>query len=97
MGERRGVEFAPVVVDVADDPSSWRAEVPGRVEATAEGLTGPTGRRVQTVSPPGGESPFQEVVATWGVAATHWVNGFGYEWTYPGKSSKHIPFDWSGP
>ena len=66
----RGPEFAPVHVEVADDLSSWRAEVPGRVRAVGEALSGPTtppGARVQLLNPPGSEvGPGQ--IATWGVA-----------------------------
>jgi hypothetical protein len=38
-----------------------RAEIPGKVEASAEALTGPTtpaGQRVQTLNPPGSEVAF---------------------------------------
>src|SRR5690606_15035081 len=39
--EMRGMEFAPVHVEIDEDFATWRAEVPGRVTATAEALTGP--------------------------------------------------------
>src|SRR4026208_796383 len=38
IGEMRGIEFAPVVVEVAGDLSHWRVEVPGRVLGSAEAL-----------------------------------------------------------
>jgi hypothetical protein len=25
------------------------------------------------------------------------VEAFGFKWEWAGRSSKHIPFDWSGP
>jgi len=25
------------------------------------------------------------------------VDAFGFQWTWAGQSSKHIPFDWTGP
>jgi hypothetical protein len=25
------------------------------------------------------------------------VDAFGFRWEWAGRSSKHIPFDWSGP
>ena len=67
--------------------------------ARAEALTGPTtpeGQRVQLLNPPGSEvGPGQ--VATWGRATADRVDGFGFDWEWDGKSSKHIPFDWTGP
>jgi hypothetical protein len=99
VGEMRGVEFAPIEFEIADDLAFWRAAVPGRVEARAEALTGPTtptGQRVQLLNPPGSEvGPGQ--VATWGRATADRVEAFGFTWEWDGKSSKHIPFDWSGP
>ena len=57
-GEMRGIEFVPIEFEVAADLACWRAEIPGRVVANAEALTGPTtlpGQRVQTLNPPGSE------------------------------------------
>ncbi|MFC7447031.1 DUF1326 domain-containing protein [Rhodococcus daqingensis] len=101
VGDSRGVEIAPVHVEVADDLSGWHAEVPGRVSAAGEALTGPTtppGARVQLLNPPGSEvGPGQ--TATWGVATANRVSAenFTFAWEWGGRSSKHIPFDWSGP
>ena len=72
IGEVRGIEFAPIEFEVAGDLSTWRAAIPGKVEARAEALTGPTtrpGQRVQTLNPPGSEVG-PDAVATWGVSAT---------------------------
>ena len=97
--EVRGIEFVPIEFEVADDLAYWRAEIPGKVVASAEALTGPTtpeGQRVQLLNPPGSEvGPGQ--VATWGRATADRAEGFGFNWEWDGKSSKHIPFDWSGP
>jgi hypothetical protein len=97
--EMRGVEFVPIEFEVAADLAFWRAEVPGKVVARAEALTGPTtppGQRVQLLNPPGSEvGPGQ--VATWGRATADRAEAFGFTWEWDGKSSKHIPFDWSGP
>ncbi|HLI39250.1 MAG TPA: DUF1326 domain-containing protein [Streptosporangiaceae bacterium] len=97
--EMRGFGFAPIEVSIADDLASWSAEIPGRVTARAEALTGPTtpeGARVQVHNLPGGETgPGQ--VATWGRASTDQADAFGFCWDRSGQSSKHIPFDWSGP
>ena len=99
IGEFRGVEFAPITFEVADDLAHWRAEIPGRVVGRANALSGPTtpaGKRVQTINPPGSEvGPGQ--IATWGHSVELHTDGFGFNWTGENWSSKHIPFDWSGP
>jgi hypothetical protein len=99
IGEMRGLEFAPIEVEVAGDLANWRAAIPGKVSASAEALTGPTtppGERVQLLNPPGSEvGPGQ--VATWGRATGLKVDGFGFTTELEGTSSKHIPFDWTGP
>jgi hypothetical protein len=99
IGEMRGVEFARIEFEVADDLASWQAEVPGKVVARAEALTGPTtppGQRVQLLNPPGSEvGPGGP--ATWGTATADRAEAFGFTWEWDGKSSKHIPFDWRGP
>ncbi len=99
IGEVRGIEFVPINFDVADDLGSWKAEIPNKVTAFAEALSGPTtpkGKRVQLLNPPGSEvGPGQ--VATWGKTVDNQVDAFGFQWDWAGQSSKHIPFDWSGP
>jgi len=99
VGEMRGVEFAPITVEIDDDLAYWRAEIQGKVVAHAEALTGPTtpaGQRVQLINPPGSEVG-PGAVATWGKAITDRVEAFDFKWEWDGKSSKHMPFDWSGP
>jgi hypothetical protein len=94
-----GLESASISFEVAEDLSSWRAEIPGKVEASAEALSGPTtpaGQRVQTINPPGSEVG-EGGPATWGRATADHVDALGLRWDWKGKSSKHIPFDWSGP
>jgi hypothetical protein len=99
VGEVRGIEYVPITFDVADDLAYWRAEIPDKVTAAAEALTGPTtppGTRVQLLNPPGSETgPGQ--IATWGTATDNLVDAQGFHWNWAGKSSKHIPFDWTGP
>jgi hypothetical protein len=99
IGEVRGIEYVPIEFEIADDLAFWRAEVPGKVDARAEALTGPTtppGKRVQVHNPPGAEvGPGQ--VATWGRATADRAEGFGFSWDWAGRSSKHFPFAWSGP
>jgi hypothetical protein len=99
VGEVRGIEFVPITFEVARDLAHWRAEIPGRLKAFAEALSGPTtppGARVQLLNAPGSEvGPGQ--VMTWGKAVANEVDGFGFHWSWAGRSSKHIPFDWTGP
>jgi hypothetical protein len=101
IGEVRGIEFAPIKFEVADDLAYWSAEIPGKVMAKGEALTGPmtpTGKRVQTINAPGSEVG-PGTVATWGTAVIDEVNvpDVRYKWKRSGRSSKHIPFNWSGP
>ena len=100
IGDMRGWETAPVDIDIADDLARWRVEVPGKASGSAEALSGPTspseGARVQVHNAPGAEvGPGQ--VATYATAAQDDVEAFGFKWSWPGRSSKHFPFDWSGP
>ena len=95
----RGVEFAPIEFDVVGDPGWWTARIPGKVEARGEALAGPTtlpGQRVQVHNPPGAEIGPRRV-ATQGVAVTDQAKDFGFRWQRSGRSSKHFPFEWSGP
>ena len=101
IGEVRGVEFAPIKFEIAEDLGYWSAEILGKVIAGGEALTGPmtpSGKRVQTLNPPGSEVG-PGTIATWGTAVIDEVNlpNFRYQWKRTGKSSKHIPFNWSGP
>jgi hypothetical protein len=98
-GTDRGTRFVPIHFEVAEDLAYWRVEIPGKVVARAEALTGPTtpaGARVQLHNPPGSETgPGQ--IATWGAAVENRVDAYGFQWSWAGKSSKHIPFDFAGP
>jgi hypothetical protein len=99
VGEVRGVEVAPIEVEIAADLSSWRVRVEGKVSARAEALSGPTsipGQRTQTINPPGAEMG-PGSVATWAVATENQADALGYKYDLAGKSSKHMVFDWSGP
>jgi hypothetical protein len=99
IDEIRGIEYAPIEIEIDDDLASWRVEVPGKARGGAEALVGPTsleGTRVEVHNAPGAEvGPGQ--VATWGTATEDEVEAFGFKWSWPGRSSKHFPFDWSGP
>ena len=99
IGEMRGIEYAPITLEVAEDLAYWRAGIPGCVVARAEALTGPMtppGKRVQTLNAPRSETG-PGSVATWGRATADTVKAFGFTSEWAGRSSKHIPFDWSGP
>ena len=100
IGNMRGLEFAHIDFDVADDLGSWRVEIPGKALGEATSLSGPTtpaeGARVQVLNAPGAEvGPGQ--VATWGTATTDRAEAFDFAWERSGKSSKHFTFEWSGP
>jgi hypothetical protein len=99
IAEVRGIEYVPIEFDVADDLASWRAEIPGKVLASAEALSGPTslpGKRVQVYNPAGSEVG-PGAIATQGKATADRAEAFGFKWDWPGRSSKHMRFDWSGP
>lgn len=99
VGEVRGIEFVPIMLEVDGDLASWRAEVPGKLKVSGQALTGPTtpeGKRVQVINASGSEvGPGQ--VMTLGVAEQNEADAFDMHWQLAGKASKHIPFDWTGP
>jgi hypothetical protein len=39
-GADRGIEYAPIEFQIADDLAQWRVEVPGKARGSAEALTG---------------------------------------------------------
>ncbi len=99
VGEVRGVEFVPIDVRVAEDLADWSVEIPGHLKAFAEALSGPTspaGGRVQLHNPPGSEVG-PGAVMTFARAVENEGNAFGLRWSWTGRSSKHMHFDWTGP
>jgi hypothetical protein len=101
IAEVRGIDFAPIKFEIAEDLAHWSVEIPGKVIAKGEALSGPMtppGKRVQTTNPPGSEVG-PGTIATWGTAVTDEVNvpEYRYEWKRSGRSSKHIAFNWAGP
>jgi hypothetical protein len=99
MGEVCGIESAHIDFEVADDLAFWLAEIPGKLLASAEALTGPTtlpGQRVQVHNPPGAEVG-PGAIATQGKATADKAQAFGFQWERTGRSSKHMRFNWSGP
>jgi hypothetical protein len=101
FGEILGMEFAPIDLEIADDLASWRVEVPGKASgATTALLTGPFSPpdgRLQVIDAPGSEVGPTGGAVTYGTATTNTAEGFGFKWDWSGRSSKHIPFEWSGP
>ena len=99
VGEVRGLEFVPIQFEVAEDLAHWRAEIPGKLKAFAQALSGPTtppGARVQLHNPPRSEvGPGQ--VMTWGKAVDNAADAFGLRWNWASQSSKRIPSEWTGP
>lgn len=99
FGDTKGIEFVPIKFEVAKDLAYWSAEIPGRILAKAEALTGPMtppGKRVQLHNAPGSETG-PGTIATWGKALANEVEVMGFKFDWKGRSSKHIPFDWTGP
>jgi hypothetical protein len=97
IGEIRGMETAPIEFEIAADLASWRAEIPGKASAVAEALTGPTGGRARSDAQPAGLRGRAGRSCDVGVATRDRADAFGFSWDGTGQSSKHIPFDWSGP
>jgi hypothetical protein len=98
VGNMLGLEFAPIELEIDDDLGSWRVEVAGKAEGSSELLTGPTttpGKRLAVHNPPGSEVGPGQGPATYGIASTQKADAFGFHWDYSGRSSKHIPFEWS--
>lgn len=98
LGNMLGLEFAPIELEIDDDLESWRVSVPGKAEGTTKLLSGPTssrGERMAVMNPPGSEVGPGQGAATYGIASTDKVDAFGMSWERSGRSSKHIPFEWS--
>jgi hypothetical protein len=97
IDEVLGIEYAAIKFDL-DEGRRWSVEVPGKAKGSAEALTGPTSPEVPVTvhNAPGAEiGPGQ--VATYATASEDEVEAFGLKWSWPGRSSKHFPFEWSGP
>lgn len=98
LGEMLGMEFAPIEIEVADDASSWSVNIPGKGSGRTEVLTGPTtvpGKHVQVFNIPGAEPGPNSGPTTYGIGQDAQAEGFGLKFDVSGRSSKHIPFEWS--
>ncbi len=96
----RAVERARITFEIAPDRAHWGLEIAGKVKAWAKALTGPTsvpGKYPQLMNAPGSETGPGPQLVTWGKSTICSVDAFGYQFQWTTNSSKHIPFDWSGP
>jgi hypothetical protein len=96
----RWVERARITFEIAPDRAHWGAEIAGKVKAWAKALTGPTslpGKYPQLMNAPGCETGPGAQLVTWGKSTVRFVDAFGYKFQWTTNSSKHIPFDWTGP
>jgi len=92
-----GVERAPFSFEIAPDQSRWGVDIPGKVKAWAEALSGPTstpGEPPRMTSAPGAEMGPSQIV-TWGKSTVCKVDAFGLNFSWTVSSAKHMPFDWS--
>jgi hypothetical protein len=97
FGEVLGMEFAPIELEIDDDLASWSLNIPGKAEGNGELLTGPTstpGERLAVLNAPGAEVGPGQGAVTYGVG-DYKTDAFGLSWERSGRSSKHIPFEWS--
>jgi hypothetical protein len=95
--EDLGIERAAITFEIAANQSRWGVDIPGKVRAWAEALSGPTsspGKPPRMSSPPGSETGPGQIV-TWGKSTVCKVDAFGYNFSWTVSSAKHIPFDWS--
>ena len=98
FSEVKGMEFVPIKFEVAKDLGNWSVEVPGKVTGMAEALSNlmmPPGMRMQSINTPENLIYTKTGVATWGKAAKCEIDAYGFRWNFAGKSSKHVPFEWS--
>lgn len=98
LGEMLGLEFAPVDLEIADDTSTMKIEVPGKISATSEVLTGPTnapGAHPEVTNIAGSEAGPNSGPMTYLTSSKNEVDAYGMKWDWAGRSSKRIPFEWS--
>jgi hypothetical protein len=97
FSEILGMEFAPIDMQIDDDLASWSVNVPGKAEGSAALLTGPTttpGERLAVHNAGGSEVGPGQGPATYGTCS-YKTEIFGLSFERDGRSSKHIPFEWS--
>jgi hypothetical protein len=98
LGEMKGMDVAEIDLEVADDASSWSLEINGKASGASEVITGPTtrpGEHVRVTNIPGAEAGPNSGETTYGIATKSEADTFGFKWDWAGRSSKHMPFEWS--
>ena len=98
--EIRGIERARITFEVAPDLTHWGVEIAQKVKSWAKVITGPTslpGKYPQLMNPPGSETGPGPQLVTWGKSTICHVDAFDFTFQWTTSSSKHIPFDWTGP
>ena len=92
-----GTERAKITFEIAPDQSRWGVDIPGKIKAWAEALSGPTsipGEPPRMTSAPGSEMGPGQIV-TWGKSTVCKVDALGLNFSWTISSAKHMPFDWS--
>jgi len=98
--ELRGIERAKITFEIAPDCTHWGAEIAGKVKSWTKVITGPTslpGKYPQLMNAPGSETGPGSQLVTWGKSTVCSVDAFNFKFQWTTSSSKHIPFNWSGP
>ena len=98
--ELRGVERARITFEIAPDRAHWGVEIFGKVKAWAKAISGPTslqGKYPQLMNAPGCETGPGPQLVTWGKSTICSVDAFDFDFQLETNSSKHTPFNWSGP
>ena len=98
--EIRGVERARITFEITPDYAHWGTEIAGKVKAWAKVITGPTslpGKYPQLMNAPGCEMGPGSQLVTWGKSTICSVDAFDFKFQWTTNSSKHTPFNWSGP
>jgi hypothetical protein len=95
-----GIERAKISFEITPNQSRWGVDIPGKIKAWAEALTGPTsnpGEYPRLANAPGSETGAGPQLVTWGKSTVCNVDAFGFNYSWTVNSAKHIPFDWVGP
>ena len=91
-----GLEFAPI--KISHTPDEWSLEVPGKVLGRGRPFRKymvPEGGTCMIINPPRPEAG--PGVVTVGEGLDLEVDALGLKFSWPDKSSKHMPFDFWGP
>jgi hypothetical protein len=97
FSEILGMEVAPIELEIDDGLESWSINIPDRAQGRTQLLAGPTttpGQRLAVHGAPGAEVGPGQGAVTYGTC-DYKTTVFGLEFDRTGRSSKHIPFEWS--